>query len=95
MNDSLVPVELSASPMKGSHVAIKVADRGRGIPEAEADRVFDLFYTTKTTGSGLGLATARRFAEAAGGKLAHEAREGGGTIFTLALPSTRAKRGAE
>lgn len=95
MDGSPAPVELSALPMKGSHVAIKVADRGRGIPEAEADRVFDLFYTTKTTGSGLGLATARRFAEAAGGKLAHEAREGGGTVFTLALPSTRVKRGGE
>jgi two-component system sensor histidine kinase HydH len=90
-----VQVELSASLLRGSLVSISVADRGHGIPAEDAERVFDLFYTTKTTGSGLGLATARRFAEAAGGTLTHEAREGGGTIFSLMLPAARGKRGAE
>ncbi len=86
------PVELSAESPRSGAVAVKVADRGRGIPEADAERVFDLFYTTKTIGSGLGLATARRFAEAAGGTLTHERREGGGTVFTLTLSAARGKR---
>jgi len=77
--------ELSAEAHRG-RVLLRVADRGRGIAPDAADRVFDLFYTTKTSGAGLGLAIAKRYAEASGGSLRHEARSGGGTIFTLDLP---------
>jgi two-component system sensor histidine kinase HydH len=77
--------ELSVEAHRG-RILLRVADRGRGIAPEAADRVFDLFYTTKTSGAGLGLAIAKRYAEASGGTLAHEARSGGGTIFTLDLP---------
>lgn len=80
----LVP-ELSVEAHRG-RVLLRVSDRGRGIPAEAADRVFDLFYTTKTSGAGLGLALAKRYAEASAGSLSHEARSGGGTIFTLDLP---------
>lgn len=77
--------ELSVEAHRG-RIFLRVADRGRGIAPDAADRVFDLFYTTKTSGAGLGLAIAKRYAEASGGALRHEARSGGGTIFTLDLP---------
>lgn len=77
--------ELSAELDRG-RVLLRVADRGRGIEAENAERVFDLFFTTKTTGAGLGLSLARRYAEASGGSLVHSPRPGGGTIFTLDLP---------
>jgi len=80
-------VAVSARLARGG-VELRVADRGKGIPAADADRVYDLFFTTKTTGSGLGLALARRYAELSGATLDHEAREGGGTVFTLRIPAS-------
>jgi len=80
------PVEISAVPVHPDRVEIRVADRGKGIPEAVGERVFDLFYTTKTTGSGLGLSLARRYTELSGGKLSYRNREGGGTVFVVELP---------
>ncbi|GAB1481465.1 hypothetical protein MASR2M78_02800 [Treponema sp.] len=70
-------------------VELRVSDRGRGIPEKDTERVYDLFFTTKTSGTGLGLALSRRYAEAMGGSLSHQKREGGGTCFILSLSSKR------
>jgi two-component system sensor histidine kinase HydH len=50
-------------------VVLSVTDRGSGIPEKIRKRVFDPFFSTKTTGSGIGLAISRRFIEAAGGTI--------------------------
>jgi signal transduction histidine kinase len=72
---------------RGKHWAIVVADRGPGVPEELRERVFELFYTSKSGGSGIGLALARRIAEAAGGRLSCAAREGGGSLFVLSLPA--------
>ncbi|OHE69554.1 MAG: hypothetical protein A2413_09915 [Treponema sp. RIFOXYC1_FULL_61_9] len=84
--------ELSIEPIGRGRAEIRVSDRGRGIPKELADRVFDLFFTTKTTGSGIGLAVARRYAEAAGGSIRHEERKGGGTTFIVELPLDRSRR---
>lgn len=77
---------------RGGLVAIGVADRGPGIPPAEADRIFEPFYrppgvTPDTAGVGLGLAIARRLARAQEGELAYQPREGGGSLFVLTLPA--------
>ena len=66
-------------------VVLSVLDRGTGIPPADAERVFEPFYTTKTTGSGIGLSITRRFLEAAGGMVQLLPREGGGTEARVTL----------
>ena len=65
---------------------ISVLDRGAGIPPEIRSKVFDPFFTSKTKGSGIGLAVARRFVEAAGGELELEDRPGGGTVARVLLP---------
>ena len=50
-------------------VVLAVADDGPGVPEAERERIFEPFYTTKASGTGLGLAMAERIARAHGGEL--------------------------
>jgi two-component system sensor histidine kinase HydH len=68
-------------------VEIDVADRGPGVPEDLRERIFEPFFTTRATGTGLGLAVARQIAEAHGGWLRVAAAPGGGSRFTLSLPS--------
>ena len=65
---------------------VQVLDRGPGIPPALMSKVLLPFYSTKRTGSGLGLALCREIVEAHAGSLRIEAREGGGTVVTCWLP---------
>jgi two-component system, OmpR family, sensor histidine kinase KdpD len=70
---------------------VRVVDRGPGIPEQEHELVFEPFHRYEgappTRGAGLGLAIARGFAEANGGRVWVESREGQGATFVLALPA--------
>jgi signal transduction histidine kinase len=81
-------------------VKIWVADRGPGIPKNEKPRVFDQFYrvqrpgTDSIAGTGLGLFIVRQLAEAQGGSVAIDDRVGGGSIFTVTLPSANGHRAA-
>jgi signal transduction histidine kinase len=69
-----------------SELAVEVRDRGPGLtPEARAS-LFRPFFTTKEKGTGLGLALAKKVADAHGGTLALASREGGGTVARLSLP---------
>lgn len=69
---------------------IRVTDAGPGVPVDETERIFEPFHrvpgTVESRGAGLGLAIARGFAEANGGRLWVESRPGQGATFTLALP---------
>jgi signal transduction histidine kinase len=78
-------LELSASP-NGSTVVLKVADTGPGIPAHVLRKVFDPFYTTKPTGTGLGLFVSQRIIKSQGGTIELESTEGKGTCFTISLP---------
>ena len=61
-------------------------DDGPGVPDEVLPRVFDLFYTTKGRGTGLGLPIAKRIVEAYGGALQVSCREGSGACVTVELP---------
>ncbi len=67
-------------------VCIAVGDQGGGLDEETSRHLFEPFWTTKPNGTGLGLATVYRIVEAHGGSIQAQAKEGGGTIFTILLP---------
>jgi len=82
------PVTITVDHTKGGYT-VSVADKGPGIDPASADRIFDLFYTTRTSGSGIGLTVAKAFIEAAGGSITARNRPEGGAVFTVVLPEYR------
>jgi len=67
---------------------VRVIDRGPGVPADERELVFEPFHRggRSTAGAGLGLAIARGFAEANGGRVWVESRAGQGATFVLVLP---------
>jgi len=73
----------------GAQVHIGVEDTGPGMTHEQLLRIFDPFYTTKKTGTGLGLFVCQRIMQAHGGTLEVESEQGKGTRFTLKLPILR------
>lgn len=71
---------------------VNVSDRGSGVPRGSEEKIFEKFYRAHDSlssgiqGSGLGLTLARQIARAHGGDVIYEAREGGGSCFSLRLP---------
>jgi signal transduction histidine kinase len=68
-------------------VLVAVRDSGPGIDPEHLDRVFDAFYTTKSSGTGMGLSICRSIIDAHGGKLWAEANEPRGAVFQFTLPA--------
>jgi PAS domain S-box-containing protein len=68
-------------------VLVAVQDSGPGIDPSHLERVFDTFYTTKSSGMGMGLSICRSIIDAHGGRLWAEANEPRGTIFQFTLPA--------
>jgi signal transduction histidine kinase len=80
---------LETNPDRGE---ITVNDTGQGIPEKNLENVFDLYYTTKSGGTGLGLPTAYKIVRAHGGDLEISGAEGKGTTVLIRLENNSANR---
>ena len=70
----------------GESVEIRIRDNGGGVPPAIEKRIFEVFFTTKENGTGLGLGIARRVVEEHDGALILENRPGVGATFIIRLP---------
>ena len=77
------------------HVEISIADTGSGMTPEVLGHIFDPFYTTKSTGSGLGLAVAHSIVARHGGRIDVVSERGRGTTFTIVLPASRTEVAAD
>lgn len=68
-------------------LVIRIRDHGDGVPEQDRDRIFEPFYTTRTRGTGLGLAVARRIVTLHGGTITATDHPQGGAVFQVTLPA--------
>ncbi len=67
-------------------VVITISDNGVGIPEEVKSHLFTPYFTTKSSGSGLGLGIVKRFVEGMGGDISFVSETQNGTTFTISLP---------
>ncbi|WP_372981439.1 PAS domain-containing sensor histidine kinase [Marinobacter sediminum] len=74
---------------EGGELVIRVVDNGPGFPSAEAKRLLEAFYTTKSHGTGLGLAVVQAVVKAHQGQFHIEALGQGGAVATLRLPQLK------
>ena len=75
---------------ESGRVVTEVADRGPGVPEADRERIFEPFFSTKAS-TGLGLSVCHTIVRQHGGDLQALGREGGGAVFRLSLPAAAAE----
>jgi signal transduction histidine kinase len=81
--------------LHGDQCAVRIMDRGPGVPVEHRDRIFDKFHrvddslTSRQQGTGLGLSIGRRIARDLGGDLLYEPRQGGGSCFVFVIPLYR------
>jgi two-component system nitrogen regulation sensor histidine kinase NtrY len=78
----------------GAAIACSIADNGPGIPADRLQEIFVPFFTTKASGSGIGLTLARQIALAHGGRLEALNREDGGALFRLTIPARPSAEGS-
>ena len=82
-------LSISTEQNQTSGVLIAVRDSGPGIDQEHFERVFDPFYTTKTSGLGMGLAICRSIIDAHGGRLWVDANKPQGAVFRFTLPAAQ------
>ena len=80
-------IELSSRAAE-SGIALAVRDTGPGIAREALPRIFEPYFTTRRTGSGVGLAVAKNIVEGLGGRITAESPGHGGTVVTIHLPAT-------
>ena len=86
LQESEGPVEASVSAAGGDELLLTIRDHGKGIAVGEEEQIFEPFHTTRSKGTGLGLAVARGIVEAHGGSLTAATHEKGGAVMRIRLP---------
>ena len=79
----------------GDYAVIEVQDSGKGISPGDQKKIFQLFFTTRPGGTGIGLANTFRFVQLHNGRIDFESEAGRGTIFRVELPLGRTAEAAE
>jgi C4-dicarboxylate-specific signal transduction histidine kinase len=82
--DSVLRIETALTAPE--EITVRVADRGVGIADSDLESVFEPFFSTKSSGLGIGLSISRKIIEAHGGTLRAQANPGGGAVFQFTLP---------
>jgi signal transduction histidine kinase len=91
VNDRPREILIRSGAADGEKIAVELQDSGTGIDPANAERLFDAFFTTKQNGLGMGLSISRSIIEAHDGRLT-ALNAAGGATFRFALPSYKAAR---
>ena len=82
-----IRIDIEKTELSGRKgVSIAVKDNGKGIPETDFNKIFMPFYTTKSSGSGIGLALVQKIALVHGGSVSVNSKEGKGSTFRVFLP---------
>jgi signal transduction histidine kinase len=76
-------------------IVAEISDRGQGIPQDVQDKIFELYFTTKKEGNGIGLAQTYQILQWHYGSVEFESREGEGTTFRFRLPRAASSLDAE
>lgn len=82
-------LRLAAARASDGRIVLRVSDTGRGIPPEHLGRIFDLYFTTRQGGSGVGLSMVYRTVQLHDGDIDVESVPDAGTTFTLRLPAAR------
>lgn len=80
-------IEVSVTNPEAGKIRIAVKDNGSGIPASLQRRIFTPYFTTKSSGTGIGLAMSKNMAEMSGGTIGFETHSGEGTEFFVILPA--------
>jgi nitrogen fixation/metabolism regulation signal transduction histidine kinase len=87
VEDPVIIISLEDKPKEDAYV-IKVKDNGRGIKKEDLSKVFTPYFTTKSTGTGIGLFLVKQIVENHNGTISFETKENKGTTFSLVIPKT-------
>lgn len=79
-------IDIFAAAPYGDTIELRIRDTGPGIPESIRSKIFNLYFTTKARGTGVGLAVVQRIVYDHGGVISFETEEGQGTTFIIRLP---------
>jgi signal transduction histidine kinase len=88
---SKVEIQTRFGSGNGGEVEIIIADEGHGISKQHASEIFKPFFTTKSSGTGLGLSNAHRIIDAHGGRIDVDNRRSTGAFFKIALPFNKGR----
>ncbi|MGE5663219.1 MAG: ATP-binding protein [Deltaproteobacteria bacterium] len=83
-------LRVAAGPVPGGRYALTIADTGVGIPPQDHEKIFQPYFTTKSSGLGLGLVLTRKIVEAHGGEIVVDSEPGRGTRIKVFLPGAAA-----
>ena len=90
MGDTTGELNIKSQMAEGNQVVISVRDTGVGLPTENTDQIFNAFFTTKSQGTGMGLAITRSIVESHGGRIWAAANSGPGSTFHFSLPIRQA-----